>query len=143
MDTHFFVNFYKYFLWNDCLIEYFFQESNQEILLYVDDKLLDDIGTEVKKLCDKYIELNATEDDDEITVMDNDYAVDFITTVENFCKYYTEYLNPPAKCPSNQTEQKKCKRWDKLDESKTWGCCKCKECKHKEKCEKNREDNRR
>lgn len=140
MDTHFFENYYKYFLWNDCLIEYFFQESNQEILLYVDDKLLDDIGAEVKKLCDEYIKHNATEDDGEITAMDDDYAADFITTVENFCKYYTEYLNPPAKCPSNQTEQKKCKRWDKLDESKTWGCCKCKECKHKEKCEKNRED---
>lgn len=140
MDTHFFENYYKYFLWNDCLIKYFFQESNQEILLYVDDKLLDDIGAEVKKLCDKYIEPNATEDDGEITAMDDDYAADFITTVENFCKYYTEYLNPPAKCPSNQIEQKKCKRWDKLDESKTWGCCKCRECNHKEKCEKNRED---
>ena len=79
MDTHFFENYYKYFLWNDCLIEYFFQESNQEILLYVDDKLLDDIGAEVKKLCDEYIDEyikhNATEDDGEITF---DFSADFL-----------------------------------------------------------------
>lgn len=138
MDTHFFENYYKYFLWNDCLIEYFFQESNQEILLYVDDKLLDDIGAEVKKLCDKYIELNATEDDGEITVMDNDYAVDFITTVENFCKYYTTYLPKQSiYCPPSSDDYKKCKRWNN---SQKWGCRKCKNCDYRKHCEKNRDD---
>lgn len=135
MNTHFFTNYYKYFLWNDCLIKHFFKDSNRDILLYVDDNLLDDIGEEVKKLCDEYIENNATEDDGEIIAMDNDCAVDFATTVENFCQYYTEYLNPPVSCPSDQKDQKKCKRWEK---SKKWGCCKCNGCEHRKHCEKNR-----
>ena len=44
MDSFFYNNYYKYFLWNNGLLEHFFKEGKSEILFHVDRQLLEEIG---------------------------------------------------------------------------------------------------
>ena len=37
-------NYYKYFLWNKALINHYFSKEKEDILLYVDKQLLEEIG---------------------------------------------------------------------------------------------------
>lgn len=75
MDTLFHNTYYKYFLWNNGLINYYFRKSRGEILLYVDETVLEEIGTSVG--------IEAT-----------NYKKDFIESVEKFCGNYNMYICP-------------------------------------------------
>ena len=89
MDKDFNKNYYKYFLWNTGLLEHFFAKGKQDILLYIDNQLLEEIG------------LNRGIEAD-------DYREDFITSVENFCANYNYYI-----CPKNDPNKDKvCKHSD-------------------------------
>lgn len=73
MDSFFYNNYYKYFLWNNGLLEHFFKEGKSEILFHVDRQLLEEIG-----------KLKGIETDD--------YKEDFISSVEHFCVHYNRYV---------------------------------------------------
>lgn len=73
MDSFFYNNYYKYFLWNNGLLEHFFKEGKSEILFHVDRQLLEEIG----KLKD---------------IETDDYKEDFISSVEHFCVHYNRYV---------------------------------------------------
>lgn len=73
MDRSFYNNYYKYFLWNNGLLEHFFKEGKSEILLHIDKQLLEEIGKR------KGIEAD-------------DYKEDFISCVESFCAHYNKYI---------------------------------------------------
>lgn len=73
MDRFFYNNYYKYFLWNNGLLEHFFTNGKSEIMLYVDKQLLEEIGK------NKGIDAE-------------DYKEDFISCVECFCAHYNRYI---------------------------------------------------
>ena len=73
MDRFFYNNYYKYFLWNNGLLEHFFKNGKGEILLHIDRRLLEEIGKA------KGIETD-------------DYKEDFISCVEHFCAHYNRYV---------------------------------------------------
>lgn len=73
MDRFFYNNYYKYFLWNNGLLEHFFKNGKGEILLHIDRHLLEEIGKT------KGIETD-------------DYKEDFISCVEHFCAHYNRYV---------------------------------------------------
>lgn len=73
MDRFFYNNYYKYFLWNNGLLEHFFAKGKSEIMLYVDKQLLEEIGK------NKGIEAE-------------DYKEDFMSCVEHFCAHYNRYI---------------------------------------------------
>ena len=73
MDRFFYNNYYKYFLWNNGLLEHFFKNGKGEILLHIDRHLLEEIGKT------KGIETD-------------DYKEDFISCVEHFCVHYNRYV---------------------------------------------------
>lgn len=78
-------HYYKYFLWNKGLIEYYLSDnkSKEDIKLYVDEAVLAKIGRKIG--IEKYSE-------------DKEYADDFMESVENFCNYYNRYDNY-YRCP--------------------------------------------
>lgn len=75
MDKQFYKCYYKYFLWNEGLIDHFFSEGKREILLYVDKKLLEEIGEKAGLKAEDYME-------------------DFLSCVEDFCSCYNQYICP-------------------------------------------------
>lgn len=83
MDKTFY-KYYKYFLWNDGLINHFFSNERQEILLYADEILLEDIGKKAGIEADNYTK-------------------DFLTCVEDFCSRYNRYICPDAHNEDNCT----------------------------------------
>lgn len=93
MDTEslFYKYYFKYFLWNDALIEHFFKKGDQKILLNVDHLLLRDIGNALGLQCD-----------------DDNYVLDFFKTVEDFCRNYTKYISVKSECPSTENERGRC-----------------------------------
>lgn len=78
-------HFYKYFLWNKGLIEYYLSDdkSKEDIKLYIDEAVLAKVGRKIG--IGKYSE-------------DKEYADDFMESVENFCNYYNRYDNY-YRCP--------------------------------------------
>lgn len=92
MDTLFYNRYYKYFLWNKGLIEHFFRKGKREILLYIDKKLLEEIG--------KSKNINA-----------EDYQKDFTSCVEHFCAHYNCYIcrkytiDPQKGCKYSDTKE--------------------------------------
>ena len=77
MDTLFYKNYYKYFLWNNGLIDHFFSKGDKEILLHIDHYLLKEIGQKAG-------------------IVAEDYEKDFLLCVESFCANYNNYV-----CPKN------------------------------------------
>lgn len=77
MDTLFYKNYYKYFLWNNGLIDHFFSKGDKEILLHIDHYLLKEIGQKAG-------------------IVAEDYEKDFLLCVESFCANYNNYV-----CPQN------------------------------------------
>lgn len=73
MDRFFYNNYYKYFLWNNGLLEHFFKNGKGEILLHIDSHLLEEIG-----------ETKGIETDN--------YKEDFLSCVEHFCAHYNSYV---------------------------------------------------
>ena len=53
MDTEFIKNYYKYFRWNDALINHFFNENFREIRLTIDKHIIEDIGEKagIQEIC--------------------------------------------------------------------------------------------
>ena len=78
-------HYYKYFLWNKGLIEYYLSDdkSKEDIKLYIDEAVLAKVGRKIG--IGKYSE-------------DKEYADDFMESVENFCNYYNRYDNY-YRCP--------------------------------------------
>lgn len=66
-------DYYKYFLWNNGLLDYFFSPEKKEILLYVDQLLLEEIGKQVG-------------------IEAENYKDDFISCVEGFCTHYNRLI---------------------------------------------------
>lgn len=128
MDSLFQNSYYKYFLWNDGLIDYYLSDkSGQEIMLYVDDRILNEIA--------RKIGINTTDSKNE-----------FESCVISFCNNYTTYLGQTIMCPlsqknkgneKGQKSKRKCKKW--YQESSCWGCENCKSCKFNI-CVKDRSD---
>ena len=73
MDKFFYNNYYKYFLWNNGLLDHFFKKGKSEILFHIDKQLLEEIGK------GKGID-------------SDDYKKDFISCVEHFCAHYNRYI---------------------------------------------------
>ena len=80
MDTSFFERYYKYFLWNEGLVDYYLSDKKgkDDIKLYVDAAVLARIGRKVE--VGNYAE-------------EFEYVEDFLESVENFCNYYNQYDN--------------------------------------------------
>ena len=91
MDTSFFERYYKYFLWNEGLVDYYLSDKKgkDDIKLYVDAAVLARIGRKVE--VGNY--------DEEF-----EYVEDFLESVENFCNYYNQYDNY-YRCPLPLKEQ--------------------------------------
>lgn len=85
MESLFYRSYYKYFLWNKGLVEYYLSDkkSPEKIKLYVDTDILAGIGREMN-VGDYYA--------------DEDFVEDFMESVECFCNYYNKYDNT-SKCP--------------------------------------------
>ena len=83
-ESFFYKYYYKYFLWNEGLINHYFSPENKEILLYADKSLMKTIGQKVGIVAD-------------------DYKEDFLSSVECFCANYNKYI-----CPQNDPN------WDKV-----------------------------
>jgi hypothetical protein len=75
MDIVFFNNYYKYFQWNKGLLDHYFSTRNDEIRLYVDSRLLEEVGRKAQ-------------------IEAEDYVSDFILSVEKFCANYNLYICP-------------------------------------------------
>lgn len=73
----FYNDYYKYFLWNKGLVDHFFTKSKREVLLYVDNQLLEEIG-KIKGISAE------------------DYTQDFLSCVEHFCANYNYYICPKS-----------------------------------------------
>lgn len=116
MDRSFYNTYYKYFLWNEGLLNHFFAKGKEEVLFYVDSLLLKEIGEKTG-----------------ISLVGEDYEGDFESTVEGFCSSYTKYVGSTIVCPTTN----KCKRCN--TNSKTWSCNNCNNCKYKP-CVRNRGD---
>ncbi|WP_155992905.1 MULTISPECIES: hypothetical protein [unclassified Bacteroides] len=114
MDSFFYNNYYKYFLWNNGLLEHFFKNGKGEILLHIDRHLLEEIGKT-------------------IGIDSEDYAKEFESCVKGFCRWYIKYASATIMCPTTN----KCIRCS--TNSKKWSCCNCNNCKYKP-CIRNRED---
>ena len=83
-ETSFYKNFYKYFLWNKELVNYYFSNRGKDnIKLYVNEKILADIGRKIN--IEEYSN-------------DSEYKEDFMESVEGFCNYYNKY-DAYYKCP--------------------------------------------
>ena len=78
MNEAFYKCYYKYFLWNNGLLNHFFSKGKKEILLYVDNFLLEEIGKKAG-------------------IVAEDYKQDFISCVKTFCDKYNQYI-----CPKNK-----------------------------------------
>lgn len=88
MDSVFHNSYYKYFLWNDGLIDYYLSDrSGQEIMLYVDEKTLEHIAQK-----------------SQIRIEGDTYKDDFENCVIEFCKHYNLFLNS-CKKPSQSSER--------------------------------------
>lgn len=85
MNQFFKDHYYKYFLWNKGLIEYYLSDdkSKEDIKLYIDEAVLAKVGRKIG--IGKYSE-------------DKEYTEDFMESVENFCNYYNRYDNY-YRCP--------------------------------------------
>ncbi len=128
MDSVFQKSYYKYFLWNDGLIDHYLSDkSGQEIMLYVDDRILNEIA--------RKIGINTT-----------DSQKEFESCVISFCNNYTTYLGQTIMCPLSQKNKgnekvqknkRKCKKW--YQKSSCWGCEKCRSCQLNT-CVKDRSD---
>ena len=86
MESSFYKNYYKYFLWNNGLIKYYLSDkkSKDDIKLYVDEGVLARIGRNIEGIKD----FNK----------DSEYKEDFMKSVEGFCNYYNKYDNY-YRCP--------------------------------------------
>ena len=65
--------YFKYFLWNNGLIDFYFSREKKEIRLYADKKLLEFIGQKEGIITENYME-------------------DFLSCVEDFCSDYNKYI---------------------------------------------------
>ena len=90
-ELPFYKYYYKYFLWNDALVKHFFKNEERDILLNIDQLLLKDIGKAIGIVCDE-----------------DNYVLDFIKTVEDFCSEYTKYLTVKKECPTTRGGREKC-----------------------------------
>lgn len=75
MDVLFYRYYTKYFLWNEGLIAHFFAAGKQDVLFYVDERLLEEIGKKAG-------------------IEAEDYMEDFLSCVEDFCSCYNQYICP-------------------------------------------------
>lgn len=114
MDKSFYNNYFKYFLWNNGLLDHFFAKGKHEIMLHVDKLLLEEIGKT-------------------IGIDSEDYAKEFESCVKGFCRWYIKYASATIMCPTIN----KCIRCS--TNSKKWSCSNCNNCKYKP-CIRNRED---
>ena len=122
MESLFYRSYYKYFLWNKGLVEYYLSDkkSPENIKLYVDTDILAGIGRE----------MNVGD-----YSADENFVEDFMESVESFCNYYNKYDNT-YKCPlplevslkqkdsNDVTKRVSCSNAEKLKEC----TCKKKDC---------------
>lgn len=67
----------QYFKWNEALVQHYFARGQAMILLYVDEELLEEIGTRAGITCHA----------------GRSFREDFYFSVERFCKSYTHYVH--------------------------------------------------
>lgn len=115
-ETFFIKSYYKYFKWNEGLLNYFFSDKKKNVLLYIDEQILTEIG--------KGIFQNEAVD----------YKKHFTESVEGFCRFYTKYINSEIICPPNPEDHRNCNK------TTCFSCKKCNDCKYKDSCVKDRTD---
>ena len=93
----------QYFRWNEELLNHFFAKDKSEVLLYVDDLLLEEIGQKIG--------------------LNKNYRNEFVNSVENFCINYDYFVDKKLlkKCKDHQY---KCNQGDKCKffDEKRIGC---------------------
>lgn len=122
MASKYIESYYKYFLWNEGLLNYFFRNNrNGEIILNIDGDILKTIArqnTNLQNILLRYPNSSIIGDDQSIDNLPEDsnwYKERFLATDELFCRYYNEYIIP---CRKREYTNRPCNRRQNRD----WQC---------------------
>lgn len=94
MNTDFYKNYYRYFQWNNALLNHFFSKERKEILLHVDKRLIEDLGKNI----------GVTQECNE----------DFISSVKNFCTHYERYIQTTARLEDSKFKYRQYDNKDRI-----------------------------
>lgn len=121
MATKYIESYYKYFLWNEGLLEYFFENNqNTEVILNIDGDILKTIVNQNEELSNILLKYpnSIIDDDQSIDNFPEDsewYKERFLATVELFCGHYNEYITP---CKKREYSDRTCTK----SKNKEWQC---------------------